>query len=259
VIYDANSGLQKSKIDPKRVTVGWRQRLYTYPTRLQAAIYTQDPEEGEVKSADGILITSKDNANTVFDVTVMYRVLPQDVFKVFQSFGPIPIEDIQTLHIRRAVKEAVNDVSTSYEVFDLMGARREEISRLATEELRKRLAPKGITVEMVLLGSCYPSPDIQAKINARVNSYTELEISRLRREIAEIERQTALVKAGAEQQAQQMSAAKTEQRSLEMLKLQATEQAVQKWNGELPAIQTKPGQTVVITRELLEQGGGRQK
>ena len=52
-----------------------------------------------------------------------------------------------------------------------------------------------------MLGGCYPTPDVQSKITARVNSLTELEISRLRGELADIEKQTALVRAQAESKA----------------------------------------------------------
>ena len=43
VIYDANSGLQANFYKPGAVWIGWRQQMYVYPTRLQAAIYTEDP------------------------------------------------------------------------------------------------------------------------------------------------------------------------------------------------------------------------
>jgi len=255
ILYDASGGLQKEVIEPKAVRVGWRQKLYTYPTQLQAAIYTQDTDEGELKSADGIQVTTKDNANTIFDVIVMYRVKKENVPLVFSQFGPIPIEDIQTQHIRRAVKEAINSVSTQYDVFELMGAKRLIASQIATEELRKRIEPKGISVEQVMLGSCFPSQDIQSKINARVNSYTELEISTLRNTKAEIDRQSAIVGAESEAQARALSAAQTQQRSIEMLKLQAVEAAITKWNGELPAFESKPGQTIVVGRDFLPTEG----
>ena len=105
-----------------------------------------------------------------------------------------------------------------------------------------------------MLGSCFPSTDIQAKITARVNSYTELDISRLKREVAEIERQTAVVKAAAEQKASQLSSSQTQTKSLEMLRLQAAEEAIEKWNGRLPSIQARPGQTIVIGRDALHGG-----
>lgn len=251
VIYDAQGGLQKNVIKPRAVYVGWRQQLYTYPTQLQAAIYTQDADEGEVRSADGILITTNDNANTTFDVVVMYRVQPENVLTVFNEFGPIPIDDIQTQHIRRAVKEAVNVVGTQYDVFQLMGPKRQEASEAITKELQNRLGRKGITVENVMLGGCYPTPEVQSKITARVNSLTELQISRLRGQLADIEKQTALVRAQAEAESRKVSAAQVQGKSIEMLKLDTAEAALKKWNGQLPVLESKPGQTIVIGQDVM--------
>jgi regulator of protease activity HflC (stomatin/prohibitin superfamily) len=259
VIYDAQGGLQKRTIAPSAVTVGWRQQLYVYPTQLQAAIYTQDPDEGEDRSADGILITTNDNANSTFDVVVMYRVKPEDVITVFNEFGPIPIEDIQVQHIRRAVKEAVNVVGPHYDVFELMGPKRQEASDMMTSTLQGLLRPKGITVERVMLGGCYPTADVQSKITARVNSLTDLEISRLKEQLAEIEKQTALVRAQAEAEARKVSAAQVQGKGIEMLRLDATEAALKKWDGRLPILQSKPGQTIIIGRDMLmdRQTGGQ--
>ncbi|HLK57834.1 MAG TPA: SPFH domain-containing protein [Chthonomonadaceae bacterium] len=257
VIYDANSGLQKNILPPKAVYVGWRQRLLTYPTQIQPAIYTQDPNEGEVRAADGIQVTTNDTANTTFDVLVYYRVKKEDVLKAYSSFGAIPITDVQTLHIRRAVKEVANNISVQYNVFELMGEKRQEANAKMLAELQRLLASKGISVEVAMFGQCYPSQDIQAKINARVNAYTELEIARLNGERAEIERQIAVVKAEAENKARTLSASQAQGTSLEMLRLQNYKAALQKWDGRLPSITSQPGQTIVIGSNVIPLEGGK--
>jgi hypothetical protein len=253
VIYDASRGLLKDVYKPQAMFIGWRQRLYVYPTRLQNAVYTKDPNAGEVRAADPILITTNDNANTEFDVAVIYRVNPEDVIQVFNEFGARPIEEIQSTYIRRAVKEAANGTGTQYDLFSLMGPKRFEASKKITEELKRRLKPAGITVEQAMLTTCYPTQEFQSKITSRVNSYVELEISRLKREIAEIERQIAIVKGEANQQATALSAAQAKDRSIELLKLDAAEKALEKWDGSLPLISPKQGQSVFISPETLSQ------
>ncbi len=253
VIYDASRGLLNEVYKPKAIFIGWRQRMYLYPTRLQNAVYTKDPNAGEVRAADPILITTNDNANTEFDVSVIYRVKPEDVIRVFNEFGARPIEDIQSTYIRRAVKEAANGVGTQYDLFSLMGPKRFEASKKITEELRERLKPAGITIEQAMLATCYPTQEFQSKITSRVNSYVELEISRLKRDIAEIERQISTVKGEANQQATAMSAAQAKDRSIDLLKLEAAEKALEKWDGALPLISPKAGQSVFISPETLSQ------
>ena len=181
---------------------------------------------------------------------------PEDVLTVYSTFGAKSIDEIQTTFIRRAIKEAANEVSTQYDLFALMGAKRQEAAAKLEAVLKPKLAAKGITVENSLLGGCYPSQDIQNKITSRVNSYVELEISRLKREIAEIDRQVAIVKGEAQAKAAILSASQTQSRSLELLKLEAAETAIGKWNGHLPAISPKSGQTIIVTQDLLQQLGG---
>ena len=255
VVYDANKGLLPDIYTPKAVFIGWRQQLYTYPTRLQAAIYTEDPTAGEIKAADGILITTNDNANTLFDVVVIYRVKQEDVMNVFNSFGAVPIDEIQRNFIRRAVKEAANDIGTQFDLFSLMGPQRTDASTKLTDLLKQKLKSKGISVESAMLGGCYPSQDIQQKIASRVNSYVELEISRLKRQIAEIDRQVAIVKGEANATASAMTASQAKDRSIELLKLETAEAAIEKWDGNLPAVSPKSGQTIVLTQDLLQQLG----
>jgi hypothetical protein len=257
VIYDANKGLLPEVYNPSAIFIGWRQQLYIYPTRLQAAIYTEDSSAGESKTADGILITTNDNANTTFDVVVIYRVKKEDVMNVFNSFGAVPIEEIQRNFIRRAVKESANDIGTQFDLFSLMGAQRVDASSKLTLLLREKLKSKGISIESAMLGGCYPSQDIQQKIASRVNSYVELEISRLKRQIAEIDRQVAIVKGEANATAAVMTASEAKDRSIELLKLEMAESAVEKWDGNLPPISPKSGQTIVLTQDLLRQLGGQ--
>lgn len=264
LIYNANGGLERNNtISPRRVFVGWRQKLYTYPTMLKNAVYTQDPDEGESKAADGVLVTTKDNQNTVFDISVIYRVKKEDVVKVFDNFGALPIDEIQRQHIRRALKEAANNISTQYDVFELMGAKRLEASQKLTAEMQRLLSYKGLDVQLAMFGVCEPDAGLQAKINARVNANTDLEISKLRAQIADIDRQTAVIRAESENQARKLSASKTQASSLEMLDLQSTEAAIDRWNGSLPPIQARPGQTLVIGGNELstlgqpETGGRR--
>jgi hypothetical protein len=259
VIYAASGGLQKEVISPKRVFVPWMSQLYVYPTMVKAAIYTNAPDQGEVKSADAIQVTTNDNANTPFDVVVWYSVKPENVQLVFNSFRAIPIEEIQSQHLRAAVREAVNSVGPNYDTFQLMGPKRGEASIKLRDELKKIMERKGITINSAEFAGAYPSSEIMQRITNRVNSLTELKISEIRRQIALVQRDSAVIKATAQAKAQQVASAQTKDRSLDMLRMEADNAALEKWNGHLPPIQLKQGQTVIVTPEMLTAvQGGRQ-
>ena len=251
VIYDAQGGLEKKYYLPQAVTLNWFQQLYTYPTKLQNAVYSQDPNSGEMKAADGISITTSDNANTIFDISVLYRVKPDDVFKAFAAFGAIPIEDIQAQHIRRAVKEAASAVGSQYDLFSLMGPKRQEASEKLTDSLREILARKGITVEQSMILTVYPSPDTSSKINSRVNGYIQIDISSLNQQIAEINRQTSVMTAEAKQKAQGLTAAATSQKSLDVIQMDNTESAIDRWDGHVSPLSSDGHQTIVLGSGVL--------
>ncbi len=251
ILYDATTGVQPAVITPRRVFVGWRQKLYTYPTKLQSAKYVQATDEGEVKAADGILITTSDNANTTFDVAVLYRVRSEDALTVFTNFGPTDVQTIQSTHIRRAVKDAVNEIGPRYDIFELMGPKRQQFSEAATQGLQARMVSKGITVEGVYLMTAYPTPETMEKINRRINQYTEYEIAVLRQQIAEVARQSNVIKAQAQTKARRLVSATAKDKGITQLQLEADEEAIEKWNGQLPALRTAPGQTVVIGGDAL--------
>lgn len=251
ILYDASAGVKGDVIPPRRVFVGWRQRLYTYPTKLQSAKYLQAADEGEVKAADGILITTNENANTLFDVAVVYRVQARDALKVFNAFGPIDIQSIQTQHLRRAVKDVVNEIGPQFDIFQIMGPKRGEFCDKATEALRKRMEPKGLTIDSLFLMTAYPSPETQQKIVQRINQYTEYEIALLRQKIAEVQRQTNVLTARARAEATRLTSASAKDTGIEQLQLQADEEAIEKWDGHLPPIKLGGGQTTVLDAGLL--------
>ncbi|MBM3460073.1 MAG: hypothetical protein FJX77_16250, partial [Armatimonadetes bacterium] len=251
VIYSAQGGLQRKVILPRRVFIPWMAQLYVYPTFVQAAIYTNDSEEGEVKAADAVQVTTNDNANTPFDIVVWYHVKPEDVFTVFDSFRAVPIREIQSQHIRGAVRQAASVVGTQYDAFQLMGPKRKEASQKLTVELQGVLARKGISIDRAEFADAYPSDEILARITRRLNSLTDLRIAQIRQDIAQVERDTAVITARAQAQANALTSSQTKDRSLEMLRLEADEAAIARWNGRISPIQVRPGQPVVVTPDLL--------
>lgn len=258
ILYNASGGVVPRPLKPGRVFIGWRQRLFIFPTKLMSARYVQDAA-GEAKAADGILITTSDNANTMFDVCVIYRIPEENAIQVFNSFGPVDVETIQSNHLRRAIKDVVNEIGPKYEVFDLMGPKRIDFCDAATQSLKERMRPKGIEIDSLMLMTAYPAPETSEKITRRVNQYTEYDIAVLRKQIAEVTRQTNVITANAKMLAGRATSATAKDKGLEQLQLQADEEALEKWDGRLPAIRTGTGQTVIVDSNMLKTLQGTQR
>jgi len=253
VLFHANGGLERRIYTPRRLFVPWMTTLYVYPTMERAAIYTNDPTEGEVKAADAVRVTTNDNANTDFDIVVWYHINPQDVLTVFDNFRTQPIEQIQSSTIRAAVRQGASLVGTHFDAFSLMGTARAQASDELTTELRNILAPKGITVDRADFAGAYPNSAITQRIVAQVNAETDLNIAQIQQDIAREQKTIAITKAQAEAQAARLKAQQTKGKSLELLNIEADIQALQKWNGHLPPIETRPGQSLFISGDLLRE------
>lgn len=245
--FNARSGADRSRLyEPAAYFTGPFEQFYLYPTRIQNAVYTQDPNAGESKAADGILITTNDTANTTFDVSVIYRIEKDNVFRAFDTFGPIPIETIQAQHIRRAVREESSVVGNQYDVYSLMGPKRVEASMALLERLKGKLGSKGITILNAMILNAYPSQDLVTKIHNNVNSVTGVQIATLNQQIATMQNQINVVNARATQEAQQITGAGTGTKSLDIIDLELAEEAARKWNGEFSKVEGGGNKTIVV-------------
>jgi hypothetical protein len=245
--FNARSGADRSRVyEPKAYFTGPFEQFYLYPTRIQNAIYTQDPNAGESKSADGILITTNDTANTTFDVSVIYRIDRNNVFRAFDTFGPIPIETIQSQHIRRAVREESSVVGNQYDIYALMGPKRVEASQMLTQRLREKMSYKGITILQAMILNAYPSQDLVTKIHNNVNSVTGVQIATLNQQIATLQNQINVVNAQATQEAQKITGAGTVAKSLDIIDLELAQAAAEKWNGQFSKVEGTGNRTVIL-------------
>ncbi len=256
--FNARSGADRTRLyQPQAYFTGPFEQFYLYPTRIQNAVYTQDPTAGEAKSADGILVTTNDTANTTFDVSVIYRIDKENVFKAFDTFGPIPIETIQSQHIRRAVREESSVVGNQYDVYALMGPKRVDASQMLTERLRGKLAPKGITIIQAMILNAYPSQDLVTKIHNNVNSVTGVQIATLNQQIATTQNLINIVNAQATQEAQRITGSGTVAKSLDIIDLELAEEAAKKWNGSLTKIQGGGNKSVIVDAAGLLGGNNK--
>ena len=245
--FNARAGADRSRLyEPQAYFTGPFEQFYLYPTRIQNAVYTQDPTAGESKSADGILITTNDTANTTFDVSVIYIIEKKNVFVAFDTFGPIPIETIQSQHIRRAVREESSVVGNQYDVYSLMGPKRVEASEKLTQRLRAKLSYKGITIIQAMILNAYPSQDLVTKIHNNVNSVTGVQIAQLNQQIATMQNQINIVNAQATQEAQRITGSGTVAKSLDIIDLELAEEAAKRWNGSLTKIQGGGNKSIIV-------------
>ena len=119
--------LRAGLLQPKVVWVGPYQRLILYPTAIQNATYVKNAKEGALQGDASIKASTAEGAILPMDVTVAWHVQPDDVVKAFQEFGTAEPSRIESIYLRWATSAAVNTVSGSHSIFDVISKDRAQI------------------------------------------------------------------------------------------------------------------------------------
>jgi regulator of protease activity HflC (stomatin/prohibitin superfamily) len=249
VLFDANRGIATTLLQPKVVWVGPYQRLILYPTAIQNATYVKNAREGALQGDASIKASTAEGAILPMDVTVAWHVQPDDVVKAFQEFGTADLNRIEAIYLRWATSAAVNTVSGSHSIFDVISKDRAQIGPEVKAKLTPILARWGITVDNVYIGEVYPSAEIQAKIQDSMAKRNELEQKRIELQQAQTEARTITIKAE-QQAAQNRLLASQGEIALKLRRVELRQLAIQKWNGSPPLVGdgTIPFTNMQITR-----------
>jgi regulator of protease activity HflC (stomatin/prohibitin superfamily) len=235
VLFDANRGIATTLLQPRVVWVGPYQRLILYPTAIQNATYVKNAREGALQGDASVKASTAEGAILPMDVTVAWHVQPDDVVKAFQEFGTADLNRIEAIYLRWATSAAVNTVSGSHSIFDVISKDRAQIGPEVKAKLTPILARWGITVDNVYIGEVYPSAEIQAKIQDSMAKRNELEQKRIELQQAQTEARTITIKAE-QQAAQNRLLASQGEIALKLKRVELRQLAIQKWNGAPPLV-----------------------
>jgi prohibitin 1 len=98
-------------------------------------------EETDVPSSEGLIVH--------LDVSLLYRLDPVRVQRLYQSVGP----DFRVVVVQPTLRSAIRDVTSAHLAEDLYGPARATIATQIQEVLERTLEPRGIVVEQILLRS----------------------------------------------------------------------------------------------------------
>lgn len=257
IVYNANSGIRRDRIlTPGRYLLSPLDQLIPAPTKMMPALYSQDPDLGEKEGPDGIQITTRQGSTVTFDVLVLYRVEPGQIWRVFDNFARQPIEVIQSTRIRREVKNVSNSVGKDFFLEELIGAKRAEANQRLTEKLEESLRPLGFQVAQAFFVTAYPNEAQRAQLLAIATADINREIAATNAKAAEKQKTIAITLAQARKDAAALVAQTTTTTSVELQRLEIEKQRLEKWDGSKIRINTQGLTSVVVDPRLL-RGGDR--
>ena len=209
--------------------------IYETPTFVQNSVWTEDKRE-ESGKREGFTLTTQDGMTVGIDVSLNYRVLPENAVEIFKKYRK-PLEEVSNTVLRNYTRDGFNTAAsmfTAEEMYSDRAAFEDVADSLVTQILEK----EGFTVEKIVLLNAIRLPEsvtksIEAKVKAKqIALQKQQELAQAEAdaekaiEDARGRAESMKIKADAERYAYEQK-----QRSLTPLLVQ--QQWVEKWNGNL--------------------------
>ncbi|MDX1995786.1 MAG: prohibitin family protein [bacterium] len=123
-----------------------QQVAFIYPTTQQDLIMSATPDEGDRAGDDSVEARTSDGQSVNLDVTVLYRVNPEEVNTLYLRYREGNFEDA---FVRTLAREIVRDAATAFTAEDLYGEARVQLANNIQEELGRRLPEAGLVLDDV--------------------------------------------------------------------------------------------------------------
>jgi regulator of protease activity HflC (stomatin/prohibitin superfamily) len=223
--------------------------IVEYPTSVQTAKWTRDPNEGSVNNEE-MSFNTKDGLTVYGDLSVSYHLDAAKVPAFYVKFRNDDIGQFTHGFLRNVARDAINRTGSQYTVQEIMGEKKSELEQNSRLDLQKQVADIGVVVDQFgFIGSPRPPQSVIDAINAKVQAQ-QIAVQK-QNELVQSQADAAKLVAAAEGQAKaQIAVANGEAESnrvraasispniIEWQKLAVTDRWITKWNGQVPQVQT---------------------
>lgn len=169
---------------------------------------------------------SSDLQQVTMQLNVLYRIPESSVVKIFQDYAGEPFDSL----IAPRIQEALKEVAATHSA-EMIVKKREEVKMRALDLARKKIGTNFLVVVDLVLYHLSLSPELSAAIEAKMVQEQEAEKAKFTQLKAQIEADTAIVRAKGEAQAIQVRGQALRDNP-DFIKLEV----VQNWNGKSPLV-----------------------
>jgi regulator of protease activity HflC (stomatin/prohibitin superfamily) len=135
---------------------------------VQTKNYTMSlvSDEGEKKGDDAIRVLSKDGLEVVIDLTVLYRVNPEDAPKIYREIG-LSFEDKV---VRPVTRTGIRESATYFNAIDLFSEKREEFENMLFSKISDEFKNRGLTLEQMLIRNISLPASVKESIERKITA-----------------------------------------------------------------------------------------
>lgn len=229
--YSAISGVSEDTLSEGLAFKSPIDKIYTIDTTVQE------------RTVENVSVQTKDAQWVSMNINVKYSVNSSNAFKIFKSYKTL--ENLQNNLIANATQRSIEEVTTKYNVMEVLGEERNTIYTAIENSLKERLAAEGVDLKFITIKDTDAGEAIENAIAKEAVAKKEVETAMQNQEKAKIEAETKLIEAEGESKA---NAVKTKALTDEVL----LEMWINKWNGKVPVVSGTEGSMIDISSLMGE-------
>ncbi len=158
--------------------------VVTFDIRTQNYTMSGVHDESQRMGDDAIRVLSSDGLEVVIDLTVLFRVIPEEAPTILRNIG----QGYRDVIVRPLVRTKIRDYAAYYDAVSLYSTKRDEFQQRLSEAIEKDFKDRGLVLEQVLIRNINLPPSVKAAIEAKINAEQEAQKMKF---ILEKERQEA--------------------------------------------------------------------
>ena len=187
---------------------------------------------------------SSDLQQVKMEVHVLYRVPERSVVKIFQEYAGEPFDNLIAPRVQEAIKEVAASMSAEQIV-----KKREDVKIGALDLARKKIGADFLDVVDLVLYNITLSPELEQAIELKMVQEQEAEKAKFTQLKAQIEADTAIIRAKGEAEAIQVRGQALRDNP-DFIRLQI----LQNWNGRSPlVVGTEGGANMLLSLDELNR------
>jgi len=237
------------------IRTGWvfysplRSQIIEFPTFVQTVKWTANLNEGRATNEE-MSYNSKEGMEIYSDVSLSYAIEPKRVPDFYVKYRVSDLDTFTHGILRDVVRNSLNEVASTYNVEQIYGEQKAEFLAKVQALIQAKMDPVGVGIQQFgFIGAPRVPGVIAAAITAKAQAIQAAE--QARNELAKTQAEAAKTVAEAEGNAKaavtraqgEAEANKIRQTSLtpqllELRKIENQKALVDRWNGQLPTVET---------------------
>jgi regulator of protease activity HflC (stomatin/prohibitin superfamily) len=144
-------------------------KITEFDVRTQNYTMSGVHDEGHKQGDDAIRALTKDGLEISIDLSVLYRLQPDQCPTILQTIG----EDYEEKIIRPLSRTRIRDNAVFYEAVELFSSKRDEFQQRIFKTLETDFLQRGIRLEQMLIRNIILPASVKATIESKINAEQE--------------------------------------------------------------------------------------